>query len=30
MGLGIEATITADSSEIPTATFQIKTKGAKA
>lgn len=29
-GLGIEATVLAESTEIPTATFQIKTKGAKA
>ena len=29
-GLGIEATVVAESTEIPTATFQIKTKGAKA
>jgi hypothetical protein len=29
-GLGIEATVSAESTEIPTATFQIKTKGAKA
>ncbi|EME42896.1 hypothetical protein DOTSEDRAFT_173406 [Dothistroma septosporum NZE10] len=29
-GLGIDVTITAETTEIPTATFQIKTKGAKA
>ncbi|CAK3939583.1 Hypothetical predicted protein [Lecanosticta acicola] len=29
-GLGVDVTITAETSEIPTATFQIKTKGAKA
>ncbi len=29
-GLGIEATVTAESTELPSATFQIKTKGAKA
>ncbi|KAK3710621.1 hypothetical protein LTR37_010249 [Vermiconidia calcicola] len=29
-GLGIEATVTGETAEIPTATFQIKTKGAKA
>ncbi|KAK3717763.1 hypothetical protein LTR37_005534 [Vermiconidia calcicola] len=28
-GLGIEATVTGETAEIPTATFQIKTKGAK-
>ncbi|KAK3110845.1 hypothetical protein LTR53_014443 [Teratosphaeriaceae sp. CCFEE 6253] len=28
-GLGVEATVEASSTEIPTATFQIKTKGAK-
>ena len=28
-GLGIEATVSAESTEIPTATFQIKAKGAK-
>ena len=28
-GLGIDATVTGESTEIPTATFQIKTKGAK-
>ena len=29
-GLGIEASVTGETGEIPTATFQIKTKGAKA
>lgn len=29
-GLGVDVTITAETTEIPTATFQIKTKGAKA
>jgi trafficking protein particle complex subunit 6 len=29
-GLGIEATVTAEVADLPTATFQIKTKGAKA
>ena len=28
-GLGIDAVVTAESTELPTATFQIKTKGAK-
>lgn len=29
-GLGVDVTITADTTEIPIATFQIKTKGSKA
>ena len=29
MGLGIEATVEASSTDLPIATFQIKTKGAK-
>jgi hypothetical protein len=29
-GLGMDVTVHADSSEIPAATFQIKTRGAKA
>lgn len=29
MGLGVEATVEASASELPIATFQIKTKGAK-
>ena len=29
-GMGVEVTVEASSTEIPTATFQIKTKGAKA
>lgn len=28
-GLGIDASVSAESTELPTATFQIKTKGAK-
>lgn len=28
-GLGLDVTVTAETTEIPSATFQIKTKGAK-